>query len=140
VRGWLRGLVLASTLAVAACVSRPVQPPTPQPPPVQPQPKPQPPPVPPPPANARQVGVALSAPAILSEADAQEALAAFRLSCKSVMKRADKSGLTNPADWAAVCGPAAFVQPGGAAAFFQSNFDWVRVGDGKAFADRKSVV
>jgi membrane-bound lytic murein transglycosylase A len=26
------------------------------------------------------------------------------------------------------------VQPGGAAAFFQTNFDWVRVGDGKAFA------
>ena len=133
-RLWLRGLVLASTLAVAACVSRPAQPPTPQPPPVKPQPKPQPPPVPPPPANAVQAGVALSAPAIISEADAQEALAAFRLSCKSVIKRADKSGLTNPADWLAVCGQAASVQPGGATAFFQNAFDWVRVGDGKAFA------
>jgi membrane-bound lytic murein transglycosylase A len=90
--------------------------------------------VPPPPANAVQAGVALSAPAILSEADAQEALAAFRLSCKSVTRRTDKSGLTNPADWVAVCGQAAYVQPGGAAAFFQNNFDWVRVGDGKAFA------
>jgi membrane-bound lytic murein transglycosylase A len=90
--------------------------------------------VPPPPANAAQAGVALSAPAILSEPDAQEALAAFRLSCKSVVKRADKSGLTNPADWVAVCGQAAYVQPGGASAFFQNNFDWVRVGDGKAFA------
>lgn len=50
------------------------------------------------------------------------------------MKRTDKSGLTNPADWVAVCGQAASVQPGGAAAFFQNNFDWVRVGDGKAFA------
>jgi membrane-bound lytic murein transglycosylase A len=88
----------------------------------------------PPPANAVQAGVVLSAPAILSEADAQEALAAFRLSCKSVMKRTDKSGLTNPADWVAVCGQAAYVQPGAAAAFFQNNFDWVRVGDGKAFA------
>lgn len=133
-RLWLRGLVLASTLAVAACVSRPAQPPTPQPPPVKPQPKPQPPPVPPPPANAVQAGVALSAPAIISEADAQEALAAFRLSCKSVIKRADKSGLTNPADWLAACGQAASVQPGGATAFFQNAFDWVRVGDGKAFA------
>jgi membrane-bound lytic murein transglycosylase A len=90
--------------------------------------------VPPPPANAVQAGVALSAPAILSEADAQEALGAFRLSCKSLMKRPDKSGLTNPADWIAVCGQAAYVQPGGASAFFQNNFDWVRVGDGKAFA------
>lgn len=133
-RVWLRGLVLASTLAVAACVGRPAQPPTPQPPPVQPQPKPQPQPVPPPPANAVQAGVALSAPAIISEADAQEALDAFRLSCKSVVKRADKSGLTNPADWLAVCGQATSVQPGGAAAFFQNAFDWVRIGDGKAFA------
>lgn len=131
-RSWLRGLVLASTLAVAACVSRPAQPPISQPPPVQPQPQPQP--VPPPPANALQAGVALSAAAILSEADAQEALSAFRLSCKSVTRRADKSGLTNPADWVAVCGQAAYVQPGGASAFFQNNFDWVRVGDGKAFA------
>jgi membrane-bound lytic murein transglycosylase A len=81
-----------------------------------------------------QAGVGLSAPAILSEADAQEALAAFRLSCKSVMKRTDKSGLTNPADWVAVCGQAASVQPGGATAFFQNAFDWLRVGDGKAFA------
>lgn len=131
-RSWLRGLALASTLAVAACVSRPAQPPISQPPPVQPQPQPQP--VPPPPANALQAGVALSAAAILSEADAQEALSAFRLSCKSVTRRADKSGLTNPADWVAVCGQAAYVQPGGASAFFQNNFDWVRVGDGKAFA------
>lgn len=131
-RSWLRGLVLASTLAVAACVSRPAQPPISQPPPVQPQPQPQP--VPSPPANAIQAGVALSAAAILSEADAQEALSAFRLSCKSVTRRADKSGLTNPADWVAVCGQAAYVQPGGASAFFQNNFDWVRVGDGKAFA------
>lgn len=131
-RSWLRGLALASTLAVAACVSRPAQPPISQPPPVQPQPQPQP--VPSPPANAIQAGVALSAAAILSEADAQEALSAFRLSCKSVTRRADKSGLTNPADWVAVCGQAAYVQPGGASAFFQNNFDWVRVGDGKAFA------
>jgi membrane-bound lytic murein transglycosylase A len=78
--------------------------------------------------------VALSAPAALSEADAEEALAAFRLSCKAVTKRTDKSGLTNPADWLAVCGQAASVQPGGATAFFQNAFDWVRVGDGKAFA------
>jgi membrane-bound lytic murein transglycosylase A len=89
---------------------------------------------PPPPANARQAGVALSAPAALSEADAAQALGAFRISCSAVVKRTDKSGLTSPADWLGVCAQAANVAPGGAAAFFQNSFDWVRVGDGKAFA------
>jgi membrane-bound lytic murein transglycosylase A len=117
---------------LAACASRQIPPPpTTQPPPVQ---QPSPPPVPPPPANAVAAGVALSGPAILNEADAEQALAAFRLSCRSVTKRTDKSGLANPADWVGVCSQAAYVQPGAAAAFFQSAFDWVRVGDGKAFA------
>lgn len=130
-RGWFRGLALASLVLVSACVSRPVQPPTTQPPPVQPTPVPV---VPPPPANALAAGVALSAPAVLNEAYAAQALSAFRASCPSVVKRTDKSGLTSPADWAGVCAQAATVQPGGASAFFQNSFDWVRVGDGKAFA------
>ena len=131
-RGWLRGLALASFALLAACATRQVAPPPPTQPPVQPQPLP--PPVPPPPANALAAGVSLSAPAVLSEADAGQALAAFRLSCNSVTRRTDKSGLTNPADWTAVCSQASYVQPGGAAAFFQNAFDWVRIGDGKAFA------
>ena len=131
-RGWLRGLALASALLISACVSRPIQPPQPVPP--QPPVQPLPPPVPPPPANAVQAGVTLAGPAILSEADAAEALAAFRSSCRSVTRRADKSGLTNPADWIGVCSTAAAVAPGGASAFFQQDFDWVRIGDGKAFA------
>lgn len=131
-RGWLRGFALASFAFLAACASRQIPPPpATQPPPVQ---QPSQPPVPPPPANAIAAGVSLSGPAVLNEADAEQALAAFRLSCKSVTKRTDKSGLTNPADWIGVCGQAAYVQPGAAAAFFQSAFDWVRVGDGKAFA------
>ena len=130
--GWLRGLALASFALLAACASRQIPPPpTTQPPPVQ---QPSQPPVPPPPANAVAAGVSLSGPAVLNEADAEQALAAFRLSCKSVTKRTDKSGLTNPADWLGVCSQAAYVQPGAAAGFFQSAFDWVRVGDGKAFA------
>jgi len=135
VSGLLRGLALASFLALAACVSRPAPQPQPQPvpPTVQPQP-PVPPPPPPPPTRAIDAGVALSAPAQLYETDAAEALAAFRLSCRSVSRRADPSGLTNPADWVGVCAQAATVQPGGATAFFQNSFDWVRVGDGKAFA------
>jgi membrane-bound lytic murein transglycosylase A len=117
---------------LAACAGRQIPPPpTTQPPPVQ---QPSQPPVPPPPANAVAAGVSHSGPAVLNEADAEQALAAFRLSCKSVTKRTDKSGLTNPADWLGVCSQAAYVQPGAAAGFFQSAFDWVRVGDGKAFA------
>ncbi len=131
-RGWLRGLALASFVLLAACAGRQIPPPpTTQPPPVQ---QPSQPPVPPPPANAVAAGVSLSGPAVLNEADAEQALAAFRLSCKSVTQRTDKSGLTNPADWLGVCSQAAYVQPGAAAGFFQSAFDWVRVGDGKAFA------
>lgn len=131
-RAWLRGLALASFALLAACASRQIPPPpATQPPPVQ---QPSQPPVPPPPANAVAAGVSLSGPAVLNEADAEQALGAFRLSCKSVMKRTDKSGLTSPADWTGVCSQAAYVQPGAAAAFFQSAFDWVRVGDGKAFA------
>ncbi len=132
-RGWLRGLALASLGLLAACASRQIPPPPTQPPPTT-RPQPPQPPVPPPPANAVAAGVNLSGPAILNEADAEQALAAFRLSCKSVTRRADKSGLTNPADWQGVCSQASYVQQGAAAAFFQSAFDWVRVGDGKAFA------
>ena len=134
-RGWSRGLALASLAFLSACATRQVQPPpVTQAPPVQPQPSPVPQPAPPPPANALAAGVALSPPAILNEAYAAQALSAFRTSCKSVTKRTDKSGLTYPADWAGVCAQAATVQPGGASAFFQNSFDWVRVGDGRAFA------
>jgi membrane-bound lytic murein transglycosylase A len=98
---------------LSACVSRPVQPPPTQPPPVEPRP-PVKPVLPPPPANAIEAGISLSAPAILNEAEAAEALSAFRISCKSVVKRTDKSGLTSPADWVAVCAQAVSVPPGAA--------------------------
>lgn len=132
--GWFRGLALASMVLLSACVSRPAQPPPPPVPPVQPPVQPLPQPEPPKPTTAIEAGIALSPPAQLHEADAAEALAAFRISCPSVVKRADQSGLTSPADWAGVCAQAATVPPGGASAFFRSSFDWVRVGDGKAFA------
>ena len=132
-RGWLRGLVLTSAILLSACVSRPVQPPQP---PVRPAPpvQPLPPPEPPKPTTALEAGLALSAPAILNEADAAEALGTFRISCRSAARRTDVSGLTNPADWAGVCAQAAQVPPGYASGFFQTAFDWVRVGDGTAFA------
>jgi membrane-bound lytic murein transglycosylase A len=93
-----------------------------------------PPEAPPPPTNAIQAGIQIAAPAFIHERDAAEALAAFRISCPSLVKRSDPSGLANPADWVGVCNQAASVPPGGAAAFFQTAFDWVRVGDAKAFA------
>ena len=118
---------------LSACVSRPVQPPPPIPP-VQPPVQPVPPPEPPAPTNALEAGVAISPPAQLHESDAAEALAAFRISCPSVVRRTDASRLTTPADWAGVCSEATMVPRGGAAEFFRTRFDWVRVGDGKAFA------
>jgi membrane-bound lytic murein transglycosylase A len=118
---------------LSACVSRPVQPPAP-PPVAQPAPRPVPSPEPPKPTTAREAGISLAAPAFIYEADAAEALAAFRLSCPSLLRRTDSSGLTNPADWAGVCAQAATVPAGGAAQFFRNSFDWVRVGDAKAFA------
>jgi membrane-bound lytic murein transglycosylase A len=50
------------------------------------------------------------------------------------MRRQDRSGLTQPGDWNAVCAEAASLPDGYAASFFFYRFDWARVGDGKAFA------
>jgi membrane-bound lytic murein transglycosylase A len=78
--------------------------------------------------------VAVEPPAALDEASAARALQAFLISCPALQQRQDKSLLSYGPDWTGVCTQAATVQPGGAAAFFRDNFDWVRVGDGKAFA------
>jgi membrane-bound lytic murein transglycosylase A len=91
--------------------------------------------VPPPPANALAAGIALAEPpAAIPEADATRALTAFRLSCPAMMRREDRSGLTRTGDWNQLCADAASVPLDGAAAFLRTRFDWVRVGDGKAFA------
>jgi membrane-bound lytic murein transglycosylase A len=66
--------------------------------------------------------------------EAARALEAFKLSCPATVRRQDRSGLTVQADWADVCSQAQAVQPAAAADFFRDRFDWVRVGDGKAFA------
>jgi membrane-bound lytic murein transglycosylase A len=91
--------------------------------------------VPPPPPNARAAGVTLAAPpASLDEAAAQRALNAFITTCPALRQRQDRSLLSSPADWARLCDAAVTIQPGAAAAFFRDRFDWVRIGDGKAFA------
>lgn len=50
------------------------------------------------------------------------------------MRREDRSRLTRPGDWNGLCAEAATLPAGSAAAFFRDRFDWVRIGDGKAFA------
>ena len=65
---------------------------------------------------------------------AERALAAFRISCPVLLRRADGSGLTTPAAWQPLCAEAAVVQPGGAASFFRDRFEWAKVGNEPAFA------
>lgn len=64
---------------------------------------------------------------------AAEALAAFRVSCPSLVRRTDPTGLTRGMDWKPACDAAA----NGAAdpvAFFTRYFETVQVGDGRAHA------
>ncbi|RDE07472.1 hypothetical protein DVW87_03875 [Sphingomonas aracearum] len=92
---------------------------------------------PPSPASAAGAGV-VPGPAIeslpLTEAQAAAALAGFRNSCASLVRRADLSGLTQGADWQPACTAARTVPAGGARAFFATYLEAVQVGDGKAFA------
>lgn len=66
--------------------------------------------------------------------DARAALAAFRLTCPSVTKRQDASGLTRPEDWRAPCDAAASWGDKDPARFFAEAFEAVQVGEGAAFA------
>ncbi|ALH78821.1 MltA [Sphingopyxis macrogoltabida] len=69
----------------------------------------------------------------VSAAQAKAALAAFRLSCPSVQRRADASGLTQNADWAESCNAAKGWADDDASAFFARYFGTVQVGAGTAF-------
>jgi membrane-bound lytic murein transglycosylase A len=51
-----------------------------------------------------------------------------------VSSRKDSSGLTQAADWQPLCSQAATLDPSFAPGFFYYGFDWVKVGDGRAFA------
>jgi membrane-bound lytic murein transglycosylase A len=80
-------------------------------------------------------GLALvSPPTNLNQDKAARALAAFRLSCASLQRRADTSELASGADWTGVCAEAASLSDAHAVSFFYHRFDWVRVGTGTAFA------
>lgn len=97
------------------------------------------PPAPPPPAAA-PAETAVSAgvrpgPALAAlpgwREGAVAALNAFRISCPSLLKRTDRSGLTRKEDWQPACTAAAQAQD--AAAFFEQNFETAVVGSGDAF-------
>ena len=62
------------------------------------------------------------------------ALRAFQLSCPSLLRRRDQSGLTGNADWQTACAAAASWSEANAREFFRRYFEAVQVGDGKAFA------
>lgn len=64
---------------------------------------------------------------------AAAALAAFRISCPSVQRRADASGLTQGADWTESCTAAKTWADSDALAFFTRYFGTVQVGAGSAF-------
>lgn len=68
----------------------------------------------------------------VSAAQASAALAAFRISCPSVQRRADTSGLTQNADWTESCNAAKTWRDNDAAAFFTRYFGTVQIGAGTA--------
>jgi len=137
VRLFGRALAAVSLALLAACATRPVPPPqAPVPVPV-PRPTPTPTPGPPPSpvgVNAVTTGVRLETARVLKSDEAQRALNAFRTSCPAVTRRTDQSGLTQGGDWQGVCAQAASLDPSYAPGFFYYGFDWLRVGDGHAFA------
>ena len=70
----------------------------------------------------------------VTQADAAGALSSFRESCPRLTARTDTSGLTRPEDWRQACTAAASWPAGTAPRFFETMFETVRVGQGKAFA------
>ena len=133
-----RAALAASLALLAACATRPTPPaevpaPAPQPAPPPPRPAPVPPPSPVG-RNAVETGVKIETPHVLGQDEAGRALAAFRASCPAVKTRNDASGLTQGANWVALCTQAATLDSSFAPGFFYYGFDWVKIGDGRAFA------
>jgi membrane-bound lytic murein transglycosylase A len=70
----------------------------------------------------------------IDPAVAARALEAFRISCPSLVKRSDASGLTRPEDWRPACDAAATWAATDAGTFFQTHFEAAEIADGNAFA------
>jgi membrane-bound lytic murein transglycosylase A len=87
--------------------------------------------------NALTLGAVAAPPFATSPFDAvssRRALAAFRISCPTLVKRKDQSGLTFGSDWKPACDAAAGYNDNNAASFFSDYFELAQIGDGKAFA------
>jgi membrane-bound lytic murein transglycosylase A len=131
------GLCLILVAALASC-ARGGEAPAPAPaPPAEPSPELPAPPPEPAVETALQAGVR-EGPALaslgLNQPAAARALAAFRISCPSLLKRDDASGLTRNADWSAACAAAPGWADADAVRFFDQHFEVAEVGDGNAFA------
>jgi membrane-bound lytic murein transglycosylase A len=126
----LKRSALVAALLLGACVPKP-KPPVAPPPVPAPTPVPIPTPAPSLPANAVTAGLrpgpATSSLAITDD-QAGRALAAFRISCPSLLRRADNSGIS--ADWRSVCERAR--TEADARTFFTSAFETAEVGNGAA--------
>lgn len=127
------GLLAALLLALASCAPT-IVPPAPVPP-ARPEPVPPEPP-PPEPSSAIEAGVrpGPSLLGLLSRAEAEQALEAFKLSCPDLVRRPDVSGLTRSQDWQPICAAASAWPPAEAFQFFTSHFETAIVGDGTGFA------
>lgn len=120
--------LLTALMVLGSCAPRLIPP---APPPAAPAPV-----VAPPPATAIEAGVrAGPTPSSLgfSPAQAEQAFAAFKISCPSVIKRTDASGLTRPEDWWPACDAAGVWPAASALQFFEGHFESVEVGPGNAF-------
>ena len=89
--------------------------------------------------NTRAAGAAIAIGPAIASLDIQAGKAAaglqsFRTSCSSLVKRTDNSGLTHGADWKSACDAAQHWPDNDARRFFESYFEAVQIGDGKAFA------
>lgn len=71
---------------------------------------------------------------ILESEKTRLALQAFRISCPSLVRRNDQSGLAKGSDWQDACAAAAGWNDNDAIAFFRRYFETVQVGDGAAHA------
>jgi membrane-bound lytic murein transglycosylase A len=124
-------------LLLSACVPAVRAPEQPVPPQGQPQQPGTPPVTEPVPANAVLAGVR-PGPAITTlsivPANAAASLRAFRISCPSLLRRTDASGLVQGADWGTACSAAANWPENDAWRFFTTHFETAVVGDGSAFA------
>lgn len=88
-------------------------------------------------ATAAKAGVVAGPPVDalpITQAGAERALAAYRISCSALQRRTDSTGLTQGADWAPSCQAAQGWPARTAPDFFARFFETVQIADGKAFA------